>query len=302
MSRVSIVIVGYNPGENMVSCLKSIYEQTLKDFEVIYVDNGSTDDTPLILENYPDVINIKNDANKGFCIAVNEGIRKAHGSLILTLNSDVVLDKDFLKVMCESAQKSEAGLFGARILSMDGKVIDSTGLVLSNFYRFFDRGRNEIDKGQYDKGFDIFGPCAAAALYKREMLEDIKYDGQYFDEDFFFLGEDFDMAWRADKMGWRAQFVPSAVCYHMRNSTNFNPKYRQYLSFRNRYFLLIKNAESSFKYFIVFFLYDIPRFIFMLCTNKYTLRAVYEMIRYTSRMLRKRCYINEGCHSKLNRG
>lgn len=285
---ISIVIAGYNAGKYLSLCLDSIYKQTYKNFEIIFIDNGSIDDTASILKLYPDVRLIDNADNRGFCIANNQGISIAKGSYILTLNSDIILDENFLTEMKRAIEANDIVLFGAKILSNDGKTIDSSGLVLSWFYRFFDRGRGEIDRGQYDNQLDILGPCAAAALYRKDMLEDIKYKGEYFDEDFFFLGEDFDLAWRAKKKGRDARFVPKAVCYHARNSTGFNSSFRQYLSFRNRYFLLIKNLNLNIGYLAVFFLYDIPRLIYMLLTNKYTCRALYEMIRYTPKMIKKR--------------
>ena len=281
---ISIVIVGYNSGSHISGCLDSIYNQGHRGFEVIFIDNGSTDNTEDVLKSYPDVKIIKNSENKGFCFANNQGISSSRGSYILTLNSDCVLGRDFLLELKKVAESNNAGLFAAKILNNSGKAIDSTGLVLSRFYRFFDRGSGEVDKGQYDTRLDIFGPCAAAALYKREMLEDIKRDGEYFDEAFFFLLEDFDLAWRAMKNGWKARFVPGAVCYHARNSTNFNSKLRQYLSFRNRFFLLIKNGVINFKYIAVFLLYDVPRFICMLFTNRYILRALRDIIRFTQKV------------------
>ena len=281
---ISIVIVGYNSGSHISGCLDSIYNQGHRGFEVIFIDNGSTDNTEDVLKSYPDVKIIKNSENKGFCFANNQGISSSRGSYILTLNSDCVLGRDFLLELKKVAESNNAGLFAAKILNDSGKAIDSTGLVLSRFYRFFDRGSGEVDKGQYDTRLDIFGPCAAAALYKREMLEDIKRDGEYFDEAFFFLLEDFDLAWRAMKNGWKARFVPGAVCYHARNSTNFNSKLRQYLSFRNRFFLLIKNGVINFKYIAVFLLYDVPRFICMLFTNRYILRALRDIIRFTQKV------------------
>jgi len=285
---VSIVVVGYNAGQCIASCMDSIASQSYKNYEVIFVDNGSTDDTRFILKSYPFARVISNKENKGFCFANNQAIKGAKGRYVLALNSDIVLDKDFLLEMIKAASDNNAGLFGAKIMNNEGKAIDSTGLDLSGFYRFFDRGKGVMDKDRYDKNLDIFGPCAAAALYDKDMLRDIGYRGEYFDEDFFFLAEDFDLAWRARNRGWKARFVPKAICYHLRNSSGFNNKFRQYLSFRNRYFLLIKNGRFNLGYPFIFLLYDIPRLTYMLFTNKYTLRALREMISYTPRMFRKR--------------
>lgn len=287
-SLISIVIVGYNAGRFLRPCLDSIYAQTHKDYEVIFVNNGSIDDTLITARLYPNIAIIDNNKNMGFCYANNQGIRVAKGKYILALNADIILKKDFLKNMIGVAVRDGAGLFGSKILTIDRKRIGSTGLMLSRFYRFFDRGRDELDAGQYDNSLDIFGPCAAAALYKREMLEDVKYNGEYFDNDFFFLGEDFDLAWRARNRNWKARFVPEAVCYHVGNSTDFNRDLRQYLSFRNRAYLLIKNAEPGIRYVLVILLYDLPRLIHMCFTNRYTFRALREITKNMPRMLRKR--------------
>lgn len=281
---ISIVIVGYNAERHLSKCLDSICKQTYRDFEVIFVNNGSDDGTGSILKAYPKVRIIHNETNEGFSVANNQGIGIAEGKYVLILNSDVILDEDFLREMIKAAESNNAALFSPKIFNADGKTLDSTGLILSWFYRFFDRGHNEIDRGQYDGKQDIFGPCGAAALYKRDMLEDIKNNGGYFDEDFFFLGEDFDLAWRARDKGWDAAFVPGAICYHVRNSTNFNPKIRQYLSFRNRYFMLIKNRAFGPRYVAVFLLYDIPRFLYAILTNSYTPKAVYEVIKYRRKL------------------
>ncbi len=285
---MSIVILGYNAGRHLSACLDSIYSQSHKNFEIIFVNNGSTDDTVSILSRYPDVKIIHNKDNKGFCFGNNQGIKASRGDYILTLNSDVVLGWGFLAELKKIAASDEAALFCPKILNKNGVTIDSTGLALSRFYRFFDRGSGEIDVGQYNAKLDIFGPCAAAALYKRKALEDIRHNEEYFDEDFFFLGEDFDLAWRARKKKWKARFVPSAVCYHARNSTSFNGKFRQYLSFRNRFFLLSKNGNVSIKYFIVFLLYDMLRAIYMLATNRYAIKAIHEVIRYRPKVVRQR--------------
>ena len=284
---ISIVIVGYNAGGHLPTCLDSIYNQSYKNFEIIFVNNGSTDNTASILSLYPGVKIINNNDNRGFCFGNNQGISAARGDYILTLNSDVVLGRDFLSELKNIAVSDEAALFCPKILNKNGITIDSTGLALSRFYRFFDRGSGEIDVGQYNTKLDIFGPCAAAALYKRKALDDIKHNEEYFDEDFFFLVEDFDLAWRARKKKWKARFVPSAVCYHARNSTSFNSKFRQYLSFRNRFFLLAKNGNVGVKYFVVFLLYDMPRSIYMLMTNRHAIRAIYEVIRYRPRGIKQ---------------
>lgn len=105
----------------------------------------------------------------------------------------------------------------------------------------------------------------AAALYKRKMLEEIKEDNGYFDERFFFLVEDVDLAWRAQRRGWKTIFCPEAVCYHFGNSSGYDKKIRQYLCFRNRLLLISKNERifGKIKLIPLFFIYDLPRLLFL---------------------------------------
>ena len=114
----------------------------------------------------------------------------------------------------------------------------------------------------------------------------------FFDERFFFLVEDFDLAWRARSRGWKAMCVPSAVCYHYRDSSNHKSGFRQYLSLRNRYYLLIKNMDVNLKsilraIFAIFF-YDLPRLLFILAVNRPALKALSETREYYPQLLKKR--------------
>src|ERR1035441_7651064 len=94
--------------------------------------------------------------------------------------------------------------------------IDSTGLFFTPAMRHFDRGARELDEGDYDRAEYVFGACAAAALYRREMIDDVSIGGDFFDPDFFAYREDADVAWRAQLLGWRCIYAPSAVGWHVR--------------------------------------------------------------------------------------
>ena len=293
MKDVSIIIVSYNSSQYIVDCLTSVFIQTYKNFEVIIVDNCSTDGTvELIEKRFSNLYLIKNKENLGFGKAVNQGVEISKGDYIFVLNSDIVLRDNTVEHIAKgiSQMPSNVGMISPKIMRMNKDIIDSTGLVLSNAIRFFDRGSGEKDVGQYDsmRDRDILGPCAAAGIYKRRMLEDIEIDGEYFDGDFFYLIEDFDLALRARRKGWSCRYVPAAVCYHTRNGSDTGYRYRQYLTFRNRYFFMIKNIRI--RPYLIFYLiaYDIPRFIFMLFSNRHTLRALRELNKSFPRMLKKR--------------
>ena len=132
------------------------------------------------------------------------------------------------------------------------------------------------------------------------MLEEIKQDIGYFDERFLFLVEDVDLSWRAQREGWKALYCPEAVCYHLGNSSNTPKKTRQYLCFRNRYFLIIKNEviKSIVKDVPCLIAYDLPRLFYLLITNRHILRALYEMVKFTPAMLKKRSFIMSNRRSR----
>jgi len=295
MIRFSIIIISYNSERHIKKCLDSILKQDFFGYEIILVDNASGDRTREIINEYKTRIRIKNnDENTGFPEAVNIGIAMSGGEYILTLNPDVILSGNFLSEASKRINKldKKVGMLGVKMLRTDSEnIIDSTGLILTKSFRFFDRGSGEKDSGQYDKDVAILGPCAAAGIYKRDMLEDIKTAGGYFDKDFFYLIEDFDIALRAGRKGWKALYLPEAVCYHLRNGSDMNNEYRQYLSFRNRYFLMIKNIKIDARFLFYFAVYDIPRLFFMFLKNKYTAKALKETWRSLPGLLKKRKYI-----------
>ena len=296
MADISVIIVTYNSGPHIEACLNSLAAQTSGDFELLIVDNNSSDDTcSIVRKTFASARLIINRENGGFSKAVNQGIERSCGEYVLVLNSDVVLREDFIALVNDSVSRLPASIamVSPKILMADRRRIDSTGLVLSAMRRFYDRGRGYQDKGQFDNKPDIFGPCAAAALYRRAMLEDIKVDGEYFDEHLFMLLEDFDIAWRARRRGWKASYIPGLVCFHAGGFSRKKTPLCQYYSFRNRYLLLLKNAPA-FEFLRLLAIapaYEIPRLAFVLLCNRYGQRAIRDMRNIAPVMLKKRAMI-----------
>ena len=245
------------------------------------MDNHSQDTTPEILTSYQDrLLRIRNDANRGFCAANNQGISRATGELILTLNSDVILAPDYIAVLQQFLRDHpDIAMVQGKLLRMDGTTIDSAGLALSAAKRWYDIGSGKPDAARFKRSREIFGACAAAALYRRDALEAAREPTGYFDERFFFLGEDFDLAWRIRKQGGRAWYVPQAQARHFRQSSSPVAAYKQYLSWRNRYYTLAKNATAFDLARMVpgLFWYDVPRLVYFLGTNPYATEALREV-------------------------
>lgn len=251
---VSVTIVTYNSGRYIKRCLESVLAQKGPDTEIIVIDNNSTDGTRDILEQYEDRVHIVlNSRNAGFAAAQNQAIALARGNWVLTLNPDVLLMPYFIQALLE------AGRLDPRIGAVSGKLlvmspdfdidakprVDSTGIYFNPMLRHLDRGSREIDNGHYLKREYVFGATAAAALYRREMIEDVSIDGEFFDPDFFVYREDADVAWRAQLMGWRCLYTPHARGYHVRAVLPGNrralPRLINMHSVKNRFLMRIKN-------------------------------------------------------------
>jgi GT2 family glycosyltransferase len=128
-------------------------------------------------------------------------------------------------------------------------VVDSTGIYFNPMLRHLDRGSQEVDNGHYLQYEFVFGATAAAALYRREMIDDIALDGEFFDTDFFVYREDADVAWRAQMMGWKCIYAPYARGYHVRkvlpgNRLALPPEINMH-SVKNRFLMRVKNISPD---------------------------------------------------------
>lgn len=246
MTKVSLIVLNYNGLRFLASCLNSINNLKVLNFELekIIVDNASTDGSVAeIKSKYKDFNLIINEKNLGFAGGINKGIKQASGSIIVTLNIDVVLDPNFLVAALEQFQDPQVGAVAGKVLRLNNKkVIDSTGHVVYKNRLFIDRGDGEVDKGQYDQVEEIFGACAGIGVYRKAMLEDVKINEEYFDEDFFLFLEDTDLNWRAQLFGWKTIYTPKAVAYHWRGGVAARGSYVvEKNNYKNRYLMLIKN-------------------------------------------------------------
>jgi GT2 family glycosyltransferase len=128
-------------------------------------------------------------------------------------------------------------------------VVDSTGIYFNPMLRHLDRGSREVDNGHYLQYDYVFGATAAAALYRRRMIEDISVAGEFFDSDFFVYREDADVAWRAQLLGWKCLYVPYARGYHVRKVLPGNrralPAEINMHSVKNRFLMRIKNISPN---------------------------------------------------------
>jgi GT2 family glycosyltransferase len=300
---VSITIVTYNSGRYIKRCLESVLAQKGPQIEVIVVDNSSTDGTRDILENYEDRCQIVlNSKNVGFAAAQNQAIRLSRGSWVLTLNPDVLLMPYFIQALLEAGRlDNRIGVVCGKLLVMSPDFdiearprVDSTGIYFTPTLRHLDRGSREIDNGHYLKREYVFGATAAAALYRRSMVDDISVDGEFFDTDFFVYREDADVAWRAQLMGWRCLYTPYARGYHVRAVLPGNrralPREINMHSVKNRFLMRIKNMTPDLyrRYWLPVFARDAVVLGCCLLYEHYSLRAFFHVGRQWKRIWEKR--------------
>lgn len=303
MARVSVSLVTYNSEAHIERCLESLFAQRDVALEITVVDNGSQDQTLRCLERYFNRLElIRNRDNRGFAAAQNQALRRAEAEWVLCLNPDVVLEPDFLRTLVEAAApRPRVGMACGKLLRLqpDGSRpaaprVDSTGIYFTPTLRHLDRGSNQPDRGQYECSEYVFGATAAAALYRRALLEDIAVEGEFFDEDFFSYREDADLAWRAQLAGWRCLYVPQAVGYHVRRVLPENrralPPLLNYHSTKNRFLLRAKNIGWPL-YALLFLpmkIRDLGIFLYVLLCERTSLGAFGFLWRHRRRIWAKR--------------
>lgn len=246
MVLVSVVIVNFNGEALLEDCLVSLNDQVCKDFEVIFVDNGSSDcSAEKALRLMPRVRLVKLKENAGWARGNNIGIEATQGKYIVVLNNDTRVDKSFLGEIVQVAEADERiGMVAPKILNFsDSRFIDSVGgLIICRDGIAQGRGRGEMDQGQYDHLKEVLMPSGCAGLYRKRMLDEIGL----FDDDFFAYCEDSDLGLRACWAGWKAVSAPKAIVYHKYSATSgeYSPA-KLYFVERNHFYVVFKNYPLS---------------------------------------------------------
>lgn len=241
MKEVTVVIPNYKGEAYLRPCVESLFAGTGLEMDVIIVDNGSRDGcVEEVRRLYPQVECVCMDQNYGFCKAVNIGIRKAETPYVFLLNNDTLVCKGAVEALLASLKKDR------RIFSVEAKMIqyqdrtkiDSAGTFYNAFGWAYARGKDR-PADQYRKRGPVFSACAGAAMYRREVFEEIGL----FDEEHFAYLEDVDVGYRARIAGYRNVYEPMARIIHVGSaaSGSRHNEFKVRLSARNNLYLIYKN-------------------------------------------------------------
>ncbi|PYS31465.1 MAG: glycosyltransferase family 2 protein [Acidobacteria bacterium] len=245
-AAVSVVIVNLNRRDLLGRCLESLWKQTFSGFEVIVVDNASSDGSLEFLQSIrqPRLQIVVLPSNKGFAGGCNAGIARAEGRYIATLNNDAEAEPRWLEELVEGVESNPGvGMCASKILFRDDRNrIDKAGHLIYPDGLNHGRGSGEPDRGQFERREEVLFPDAAAALYRREMFDVIGL----FDEHFFAYGDDADVGLRGRLAGWTCLYIPTAVVYHVHSATagEFSPL-KAFLIERNRIWVAVKTFPLS---------------------------------------------------------
>ena len=245
----SIIIVNYNGGLKLLECVDSVFRYT-SDFELILVDNGSTDDsTSQISRKFPQIIILRNSDNIGFASANNMGIKRAMGKWLVLLNPDTRVTENWLDNLVNCATSSDqVGIVTPKLLRMDGKTIDSTGHTFDfRTGQAHDRGSGDIDAGQYEVVEEVPSCCFACVAIKREVIPQTGL----LDDKMILYFEDVDYCIRTRIAGWKVFYCPASVVFHARGGlTSPTSAIRQNraVAYRLRIILKCYNRSNAIKF------------------------------------------------------
>ena len=257
---VSIIILNYNSGEYLENCVKSVFASKYKNYEVILVDNCSTDNSHnKCKEMFSKIKLIENEENLGYCEGNNVGIRNASGEYLLILNPDTIVEVDFIEKFLEAMLEFGDGLFQGKNVAMDNqKKLRSTGNWINPFGFGYSRDKGSIELNEFYDIEEINYASGTCLFTKKETMKKIGL----FDPFLFLYHDDLELGWRASFLGIKSYFVPNVKIRHV---SSYNLKWSSkkfYWLERNRKYCLLTHYSKSTrqKIFFEIFLIDVMVF------------------------------------------
>ncbi len=284
----SIIVLNYNAGDLLIDCVESIYKTLLCKFEVIVVDNVSTDNShKKCKEKFPQIRLVENEENLGYCEGNNVGIRKANGEFVVILNPDTKVEPNWLNELVIAYKKNGDGLYQPKILAFENNIFESAGNMLQVFGFGYPKGRGEKDIGQYDIPKDIVYASGACLFTSIKVLKNIGS----FDPFLFLYHDDLELGWRAAQQNIKSYYVPKATIHHL---ASYNLKWSAQKFFwleRNRHYCLLTHYSRStfYKMLPALIIVEVMVLFFFLFKRfgKAKLRAYWDIIKNLKRISKK---------------
>jgi len=242
---ISIIIVNWNGKKWLKNCFNSLSRQTFKDFEILLIDNNSTDDSVDYIEaNYPEIIIIKNTENRGFAGGNNDALNKAKGKYLYLLNNDTIVANDCLEKLSKAFDElPQAACIQTKLIMLnDRSNLDLVGAFWTNSTFLYYYGmKKDVNALQYNRNLPVFSNKGASVLIRRDVINKVGL----FDDDFWCYYEETDFCHRLWLAGYECWYYPKAVVYHAGAGTTirFDNSVIQYHNFKNKLLSFIKNFE-----------------------------------------------------------
>ena len=261
---VSIIILNYNAGNLLLNCVDSVFKSTYPNFEVLVVDNISTDNSHIICkEKFEKIHLIKNKENLGYCEGNNVGIRNADGEFIVILNPDTIVEPNWLNHLMSAYSKFGEGLYQPKFFSLNEKlVLQSTGNMLHIFGFGFARDKGKADDEKI-KSVEKINYASGTCLFTSKIVLD---KIGLLDPFLFLYHDDLDLGWRAAQIGINSFYVPQSIIYHAESySIKWSSKKFYWLERNRKYCLLTHYSKETYaKMRLSLFLVDVCVWLFYL--------------------------------------
>ena len=261
---VSIIILNYNAGNLLLNCVDSVFKSTYPNFEVLVVDNISTDNSHIVCkEKFEKIHLIKNKENLGYCEGNNVGIRNADGEFIVILNPDTIVEPDWLNHLMSAYSKFGEGLYQPKFFSLNEKlVLQSTGNMLHIFGFGFARDKGKADDEKI-KSVEKINYASGTCLFTSKLVLD---KVGLLDPFLFLYHDDLDLGWRAAQIGINSFYVPQSIIYHAESySIKWSSKKFYWLERNRKYCLLTHYSKETYaKMRLSLFLVDVCVWLFYL--------------------------------------
>ena len=211
---ISVLIPVYNGEKVIETCITSVLASSIEDYEVLIIDDCSSDASIAKLKRYlsDKVLLIRNNRNKGFVKTIKIGIKRARGDIIVLLNMDTIVERNWLEELVKPLYNCDnTGITGSKIYYIDGVTIQHAGGFLDEIARSYHVGRGEVEHGQYDMCSEVEYVCGASLAFRKELLEKIGELDSGFSPAYY---EEADFAMRSRRAGYKILYVPASKLRH----------------------------------------------------------------------------------------